>query len=102
MRSPRGHLLLLGGAAVVIAAVQGLTGLSDLAFYAGPSLIVLGLLLSGRFLGEDVILPRRRPPRERLRPPRARWSPVRERRPTPLLERSTRLLRSPPAPPCAA
>jgi hypothetical protein len=102
MRTPRALLLLLGSAALVIAAAQGVTGLSDLAFYGGPFLVVLGLLLSGRFIGERAILARRRPARRRLRPARVRWSPVRERPLVSLLERSTRLLRGPPARPCAA
>jgi hypothetical protein len=97
MRTSRALLLLLGSAAVVIAAAQGVSGLSGLAFYAGPFLIVLGLLLSGRFIGEQAILARRRPARARLRPVRVRWSLVRERPLASLLERSTRLLRGPPA-----
>ena len=102
MRTPRALLLLLGSVAVAIAAAQGLAGLGDLAFYAGPFLIVLGLLLSGRFIGEQAILARRRPAVARLRPVRARWSLVRERPLASLLERSTRLLRGPPALPSAA
>jgi hypothetical protein len=102
MRTPRVLLLLLGGAALVVAAAQGVTGLSDLAFYAGPFLVVLGLLLSGRFIGERAILARRRSAPGRRRPARVRWSPVRERPLVSLLERSTRLLRGPPAQPCAA
>ncbi len=102
MRTPRALLLLLGSAAVAIAAAQGLAGLGDLAFYAAPFLIVLGLLLSGRFIGEQAILARRRPAPARLRPVRARWSLVRERPLASLLERSTRLLRGPPALPSAA
>jgi hypothetical protein len=102
MRTPRALLLLLGSAALVIAAAQGVTGLSDLAFYGGPLLVVLGVLLSGRFIGERVILARRRAARGRLRPARVRWSVVRERLLVSLLERSTRLLRGPPARSCAA
>ena len=102
MRTPRALLLLLGGAALVIAAAQGIAGLGDLAFYAGPFLVVLGLLLSGRFVGEEAILARRRPVRARLRPVRGRWALVRERPLASLLERGTRLLRGPPALPSAA
>src|SRR5439155_14852298 len=93
MRTPRALLLLLGTAALAIAAVQGLTGLTELAFYAGPFLLVLGLLLSGRFVGERAILARRAARAPRLRPQRRRWSPTRERPLASLLERSTRQLR---------
>ena len=102
MRTPRVLLLLLGSAALLIAVAQGVSGLGDLAFFAGPFLILLGLLLSGRFIGEEAILARRRPAPARLRPVRARWSLVRERPLASLLERSTRLLRGPPALPSAA
>jgi hypothetical protein len=95
MRTPRVLLLFLGFAAVALAAVQGLTGMQELVFYAGPFLLLLGLLLSGRFIGEDAILALRAPA-VRPRPPRRSWSPVRERPPASLLERSTRQLRGPP------
>jgi hypothetical protein len=98
MRTPRALLLLLGFAALLVAGVQGLTGVTELAFYAGPFLLVLGLLLSGRFIGEDAILARRaKRTRPRLRPAPTRWPATRERPPASLLERSTRLLRGPPA-----
>jgi hypothetical protein len=103
MRTPRALLLLLGFVALAIAAVQGLTGVTELAFYAGPFLLVLGLLLSGRFIGEDAILARRTAAAtSRPRPTRRRWTARREGPVTSLLERSTRLLRGPPAQPCAA
>ena len=95
MRSPRGLLLILGSAALALTALQGLTGVQDLVLYAGPFLLVLGLLLSGRFLGEEAILARRQAP-GRPRPVRRRWSPVIEHAPASLLERSTRQLRGPP------
>jgi hypothetical protein len=97
MRSPRALLLLLGFAALLIAAVQGVTGLTELAFYAGPFLLVLGLLLSGRFIGEEAILARASAAAPRLRPARRRWPAARERALASLLERSPRLLRGPPA-----
>jgi hypothetical protein len=95
MRTPRALLLLLGCAALALAALQGLTGMQDLAFYAGPFLLVLGLLLSGRFLGEEAILSRRATPR-RLRPAKRCWHPRREHRRARLLERRACLLRGPP------
>ena len=96
--SPRALLVLLGLAALLIAVAPGrLTGVPELAFYAGPFLLVLGLLLSGRFIGEDAILARRAPkPVARLRPARRRWAAERERALASLLERSPRLLRGPP------
>jgi hypothetical protein len=96
MRTPRALLLLLGCAALALAAVQGLTGIQELAFYGGPFLLVIGLLLSGRFIGEEAILARRITP-PRLRPVPRRWSPVLEHALASLLERSTRQLRGPPA-----
>jgi hypothetical protein len=94
MRTPRALLVLLGCAALALAAVQGLTGMQELVFYAGPCLLLIGLLLSGRFIGEDAILARCPQPLVRPRP--LAWSPVRERPLASLLERSTRQLRGPP------
>jgi hypothetical protein len=96
MRSPRALLLLLGCAALALAAVQGLTGMTELVFYAGPFLLVIGLLLSGRFIGEEATHARQATAQPKLRPPAKRWSPVRERPLASLLERSTRQLRGPP------
>jgi hypothetical protein len=97
MRTPRALLLLLGCAALALMAVQSLTGMHDLVFFAGPFLLLIGLLLSGRFIGEDAILARRRPAVARLRPPARRWLPVREHALASLLERRTQQLRGPPA-----
>ena len=60
MRTPRALLVILGCAALALAAVQGLTGMQELVFYGGPILLLFGLLLSGRFIGEDAILARRK------------------------------------------
>jgi len=95
MRTPRALLVLLGCAALALAAVQGLTGMQELVFYAGPILLVFGLLLSGHFIGEEAILARRSQP-PRLRPVARRWSTVLERPLVSLLDRSTRQLRGPP------
>jgi hypothetical protein len=96
MRTPRALLVLLGCASLALAAVQGLTGIQELVFYAGPFLLLIGLLLSGRFIGEDAILARRPQAPARLQPLAKRWSPVLERSLASLLERSTRRLRGPP------
>jgi hypothetical protein len=96
MRSPRALLVGLGCAASALMALQGLTGMQELVFYAGPFLLLIGLLLSGRFIGEEAILARRATPAPKPRPLAKRWSPVRERPLASLLERSTRQLRGPP------
>jgi hypothetical protein len=70
---------------------------TELLFYAAPFLLVLCLLLSGRFIGEEAILARRAPKKPRLRPAPRRWPASRERAVASLLERSTRLLRGPPS-----
>ena len=96
MRTPRALLVLLGCAALALAGVQGLTGMTELVFYAGPFLLLIGLLLSGRFIGEEAILARHATSAPKLRPLPKRWTPVRERPLASLLERSTRQLRGPP------
>jgi hypothetical protein len=96
MRTPRALLVILGCAALALTALQGLTGMQELVFYGGPFLLLIGLLLSGRFIGEDAILARQARPAVKLRPVAKRWSPVRERPLASLLERSTRQLRGPP------
>jgi hypothetical protein len=96
MRSHRALLVILGCAALALAALQGLTGVQELVLYSGPFLLVIGLLLSGKFIGEDAILARRTQPVRTPRPLARRWSPVRERPLASLLERSTRQLRGPP------
>ena len=89
MRTQRALLALLGCAALMVAAAQGMTGVSQLALYAGPFLVLLGLLLSGRFVGEEAILARRtRPTGPRLRPVRRRWAALPERPLASVLERS--------------
>ncbi len=68
---------------------------TELLFYAAPFLLVLCLLLAGRFIGEERILARRvaEPP---LRPAKRRWTATRELPLASLLERSRRLDRGPP------
>ncbi|WP_028067205.1 hypothetical protein [Solirubrobacter soli] len=96
MRSPRALLVLLGCAALALMALLGLTGMQEIVFYGGPFLLLIGLLLSGRFIGEEAILARHAGPAAKLRPLPKRWTPVRERPLASLLERSTRQLRGPP------
>jgi hypothetical protein len=93
--------MLLAAAAVVLAAAMGATGATELMLYGGPLLFITGLLLSGRFIGEERILARRIAPAPRLRAERQTWARLRERPLAALLERSPRLLRGPPAPAAA-
>jgi hypothetical protein len=97
MRTHRALLLCLGCASLALMTVQGLTGMQELVFYGGPFLLLIGLLLSGRFIGERAILARRPQELVRPRPMARRWTRVLERPPASLLERSTRQLRGPPA-----
>ena len=96
MRTPRALLVSLGCAALLLMALLGLTGMQEVVFYGGPFLLLVGLLLSGRFIGEEAILARHAQPAPKLRPLPKRWTPVRERPLASLLERSTRQLRGPP------
>lgn len=103
MRTQRVLLAVLGCVALAVMAMQGLTGVSQLALYAAPFLLLLGLLLSGRFIGEEAILARRaRAAAPRLRPRPRRWATLPERPLASLLERSVRLERGPPAAPSLA
>ena len=90
--------MLLAAAAVVLAALMGFTGATELVLYGGPLLFITGLLLSGRFIGEERILARRRVAPPRLRAARLSSSRLRERPLTSLLERTASQLRGPPAP----
>ena len=94
--------MLLAAAAVLLAAVMGATGSFELVLYGGPLLFLTGLLLSGRFIGEERILARRAAPAPRLRAARQTWARLRERPLASLLERSPRRPRGPPAPAAAA
>ena len=93
--------MVLAAAAVLLAAVMGATGSFELLLYGGPLLFITGLLLSGRFIGEERILARRAVPAPRPRAARASWAWLRELPCASLLERSPRLLRGPPAPAAA-
>ena len=101
VRAERRALMLLAAAAVLLAAVMGATGSFELVLYGGPLLFLTGLLLSGRFIGEERILARRAAPATRPRAARQTWARLRERPLASLLERSTSLLRGPPAPAAA-
>jgi hypothetical protein len=74
----RRFLACLTALAVVVATVQGVTGIGELALFLTPAFLLGALLLSGRYVAEDRIVarwraavPRRRPRRRaaRRRPP---------------------------------
>ena len=93
--------MLLAAAAVVLAVLHHVTGATEVLLYGGPALLIAGLLLSGRYVGEDRILARRAAAPPLPRPQRRAWPRLRERALASLLERSPRLLRGPPAPAAA-
>jgi hypothetical protein len=76
---------------------------AELALYAGPFLLLAGLLLSGRFLGEETILRRRATPVAPRRPrERARWPRPVALAPALALVHDPRSERGPPSPVTAA
>jgi NhaP-type Na+/H+ or K+/H+ antiporter len=99
VRFPRGLVVVLALAALVAAGVlQGNPGVEELTLAFAPALILFGLLVNGRYVGEERILGRRC---ERATPrPRAafatRWSHARERALTSLVERAPLSRRGPP------
>jgi hypothetical protein len=94
----RRFLLVLGAAAAVVALLQGLTGLTELALYCAPLFLMVGLLLGGRFVGERQILARWAAARPRRRPvSRPSWPWGHDRALTSLLEQAACTLRGPPA-----
>ena len=83
--------------AVACVAAQALLGTPELALYFTPALLVVSLLLCGRYVGEERILARRAtseptPRRDRHRVPR----PGSSRPLAALLDRSPRSERGPP------
>jgi hypothetical protein len=98
VRTARRFLLILGVAAAAVALLQGLSGVTDLALYCAPLLLVVGLLLGGRFVGEERILERWAATRPRKRiVARPAWPRGRERALTSLLATAVCALRGPPA-----
>lgn len=89
----------LAVAAVLVVVAQGMLGAADLALYAMPTLLIVAMLLSGRFVGEERILARwrRSAPVRAARPVRTRWRGLPERAFVSLFERSVQLERGPPA-----
>jgi hypothetical protein len=97
----RAILVLLTVAAAAIAttvgALQGAGALIRLALDAAPFLLVLALLVRGRFVGEQHFIARRRAVRAaRRRPARRPWPQGAELAPVRQLDRGARPLRGPP------
>jgi hypothetical protein len=102
VRPNRLILLVLVSAAAALAAtvgaLQGATGLIHLLLDVAPFLLVAGVLLAGRFPGEDRIIARRAAaPVARLRPARRSRPLRRERALASIVARGPRQLRGPPA-----
>jgi hypothetical protein len=94
----RRFLACLTVLAAGIAAAQALLGMPDLALYFAPVFVVAGLVLSGRFVGEERIVARRVPaPAPRRRAPHRLPRPAAARRLASLLARRAHLERGPPA-----
>jgi hypothetical protein len=100
VRPARVLLTLLAVAALAAAALGGMTGALELAAHAGPLVLILALLLKGRYVGEERILAwRRAAARPRRRPTRlAASGPDRTRPLASVLARVPRTLRGPPRP----
>lgn len=98
MNVARRFLLVLTAAALAVSALQGLTGLTDLALYSAPVFLIVALLLGGRFVGEEWIEARVRPARPARRTGQGRrWGHRRDRALASLLERGACQLRGPPS-----
>ncbi len=99
MRRPRLVVVLFAHTALAVTLAAWLSGAPDVLLTATPFLLVFGLPLFGRFVGEERILAfhraRREPRRRGAAPNRPRG---RELALTSLLERTPRSLRGPPAP----
>jgi hypothetical protein len=99
MAAQRRFLMVMTMLAIAGAVLQAVTGDPALVLHLTPLFLVGGLVLAGRFVGEERIVALRRGALAvgRARRVRARWRPRAERALASLLERSPRLLRGPPA-----
>jgi hypothetical protein len=86
------------------AALQAATGDPQLVLHFTPLFLLGGLLLAGRYVGEDRIVARWRAAvaRPRVRQAPVRWQKHAERALGSVLERSPLALRGPPVVPAAA
>jgi hypothetical protein len=98
--SQRRFLACLTALAMIVAGVQAVSGISELALYLTPCFLIAALLLCGRYVAESRIVRRWRAavPARRRRSPRGRWRPIPELPLTSLFDRSARVDRGPPAP----
>jgi hypothetical protein len=96
----RRFLVCMTAVAVLAAAIQAVSGMSELVLYLTPLFLIATLLLCGRYVAEERIVRRWRAsaPRRRPRRIRGRWPAISETPLVSLLERSPRLVRGPPAP----
>lgn len=95
----RRFLICMTMAAMVCAAAGGVLHVAELALYLTPCFLIVALLLSGRFVGEERIVRRWRtrlpPPARRARP---RWISFPAPALRSLLERDPATRRGPPVP----
>jgi hypothetical protein len=103
VQSSRRVLIGLGAAFVLAFAIanvlSGRASVGEMALYAAPFVAIVGLLLSGRYVGEERILAAIRAlPRPRRRSVAARRRPGHELSFSGALERAPWSLRGPPAP----
>jgi hypothetical protein len=99
MARQRRFLAAMAALALACAVLQAATGDAQLVLHLTPLFLLGGLLLAGRYVGEERIVARWRAAVARLRPRRvrARWQRRAERPLASLLERTPRLRRGPPA-----
>ena len=104
MARQRRFLTAMAVLALACAVLQAVSGDAQLVLHLTPLFLIGGLLLAGRYVGEERIVARWRAAvaRGRRRPARARWRPCAERALASLLERTPSLLRGPPAAHAAA
>jgi hypothetical protein len=97
---PRRTFVFMAVLAVICAGAQALLGEPELALYLTPLFLIGGMLLAGRYVGEERLVARLRAARSRPGRRRAgrRWArAVDAVALTSLLARSPRTLRGPPA-----
>jgi len=104
MARQRRFLTAMAVLALACALLQAVSGDAQLVLHLTPLFLIGGLLLAGRYVGEERIVARWRAAvaRVRRRPVRARWRACAERALASLLERTPSLLRGPPAAHAAA
>jgi hypothetical protein len=98
-RLQRRFLASLTAFAVLAAVAQGMSGVTELAFYATPLFLIAALLLCGRYVAEDRIVRRwrRSLPTRRPRRVRSRWLALATAPPVSRRGHGPRPQRGPPA-----